>query len=88
MRLTPRAAADGIAGTSRDAAGESWLCVRVRAVPEHGKANAALCRLVAKALAIAVSDVTIASGRQSRHKRLRLVARDGLEDRLQNLADG
>ncbi|TIT75878.1 MAG: DUF167 domain-containing protein, partial [Mesorhizobium sp.] len=50
VRLTPKAALDRIDGVETTADGRSHLKGRVRAVPEKGAANAALERLVAKAL--------------------------------------
>jgi uncharacterized protein (TIGR00251 family) len=46
--------------------------VRVTAPPVDGKANRALCKLVAKRLGIAASRVTLASGDRSRTKVLEI----------------
>lgn len=43
---------------------------KVRAPPEDGKANAELCGLVADALGVAASSVTVSSGHTSRRKTL------------------
>ncbi len=62
VHITPRAAADRIDGWAGDE-----LRVRVTAPPVEGRANAALVRLLAKALGIApgrVRVVTRASGRR------------------------
>jgi uncharacterized protein YggU (UPF0235/DUF167 family) len=72
VKLTPKSARQGITGIERDAAGELWLRVKVRAVPEGGKANAALIRLLAKTWRLPASSITIASGAASRGKRLDL----------------
>ncbi|MEF2552253.1 DUF167 family protein [Aurantimonas sp. A2-1-M11] len=71
VRLTPKSAADRVEGRGTDAAGRMWLKARVRAVPEDGKANAALLRLVAKTLGVPRSAVTIVSGQTARMKTLR-----------------
>ena len=42
--------------------------VRVTAPPVDGKANAALCRLIAKRAGVPPSKVTVASGRTARDK--------------------
>jgi uncharacterized protein YggU (UPF0235/DUF167 family) len=42
----------------------------VRAAPEAGKANVALCRLVADALGVAQRDVAVDAGATARIKRL------------------
>ena len=67
VRVTPRAARSEIAG-ERDGV----LLVRVTAAPEGGKANAAVCRLVARALGVAPSRVGVLRGVGSREKVLRL----------------
>lgn len=63
VRLTPRGGRDAIDGWDGD-----LLRVRVAAAPVDGKANDALLRLLAKALGIAPSRVTLASGAQARVK--------------------
>ena len=52
------------------------LIARVSAPPVDGKANAALCRLVAKRVGLAPSRVTIVRGERSRDKVVRV---DGLD---------
>lgn len=52
------------------------LAVRVRAQPREGEANAALERLVAKALGLAAARVSVARGGASRTKALEL---DGVD---------
>src|SRR6476620_951462 len=68
VRLTPRAASDAIEGEKRLADGRSVLAARVRAVPEKGRANAALLRLLAEACGVAPSRVTLVAGASSRLK--------------------
>ncbi|AKI02981.1 putative ACR, YggU family [Hoeflea sp. IMCC20628] len=55
------------------------LKARVRAVPENGKANRAIEKLIAKRLKIAKSKVRVISGDTSRNKTLRI---DGDPDDL------
>ena len=50
VRAQPNASKDAIEGQGEDASGQTFLKVRVRAVPEKGKANAAVEKLLAKAL--------------------------------------
>lgn len=89
MRLTPRASGERIDGTVTDAGGARYLAVRVRAVPEKGKANEALLRLLADALNVPLKAVAIRSGHNSR---LKIVAVAGeasaLEPRLRAVAGG
>ena len=51
---------------------QSYLKVRVRAVPEGGKANAALEKLLAKYLGVASRDVMIVAGAASRIKQVKV----------------
>jgi uncharacterized protein len=72
VKLTPKAAREQITGIERDAAGALWLGVRVRAVPEDGKANAALIRLLAKTWHLPASSIEIGGGAAARRKTLDL----------------
>ena len=67
MRLQPRAGADEIVGER-----EGLLVVRVRAPPERGRANDALCKLVAKRLRIAPGRVELVRGARARQKLVRV----------------
>lgn len=72
VRLTPRAAFDRIDGVGALADGRDVLLARVRAVPEDGRANVALCRLVADAFGVPKSSASVVSGHAARVKRIRL----------------
>jgi uncharacterized protein (TIGR00251 family) len=72
VRLTPRAAKDAIEGIKAAENGRYHLQARVRAVPEDGKANLALVRLLSKWLDVAVRDMTIVSGATSRLKHIKI----------------
>ena len=72
VRLTPKAAADALEGLAQVADGSVHLKARVRAVPEKGAANAALERLLAKALGVPVSTVGVVAGGTSRLKTVRI----------------
>jgi len=74
LRVSPGAAAPGIVGRH----GTAWK-VRVAQAPEHGKANAAVVRLLADTLAIRPADVEIVSGRGSRDKTVALKGIDHAE---------
>jgi uncharacterized protein YggU (UPF0235/DUF167 family) len=76
VRLMPRGGRDAVDGWKRAANGSGHLKVRVCAVPENGRANAALIVLVAEKLHVAKSSVSIAGGHTSRLKRIE-VAGDG-----------
>jgi uncharacterized protein (TIGR00251 family) len=70
VRLTPKGGRDAIDGVERMADGRSVLKVRVRAAPSDGEANAALVRLMAKALGVAPRQVNLVAGATARIKRL------------------
>lgn len=67
VRLTPRGGRDELVGMR-----EGVLLVRVAAPPVDGKANAALCRLIAKRVGVAPSRVTIVRGEKARDKVVRV----------------
>ena len=70
IRLTPKGGRDAIDGIEELADGRAVLKARVRSAPSDGAANAALIRLVARALDVAPSRVKLASGASARIKRL------------------
>lgn len=72
--VTPKAAKDYIGSIEIDASGKAWLRVRITAVPEDGKANKAVIKLLAKSWKIASSSFSVLSGDTSRQKRLFITA--------------
>jgi uncharacterized protein (TIGR00251 family) len=72
VRLTPGATREEVGGIWTDEKGARWLGARVRAVPEKGKANAALVALLAKRLDWPRSAISLESGDTNRLKRLRI----------------
>ncbi len=67
VRLMPTASHNGIDGGAEAGRGEV-LKVRVTAVPEQGKANAALIKLLAKSMGVPKSTVSIIAGGSARNK--------------------
>ena len=63
MRVIPRARANELAG-ERDGV----LLVRVTAAPEGGRANAAMCRVIAKRAGVGIRSVSVVRGASSRQK--------------------
>jgi len=57
IKVVPNASRTKIAGLLGDR-----LKVAVAAPPEHGKANDAVCQLIAKTLGVAVRDVSVTAG--------------------------
>lgn len=72
VRLTPKAGRDRIEGVSALSDGRAVLAVKVRAAPDKGAANRALCELLAKELAVPKSAVTVVAGHTARLKQIRL----------------
>ena len=72
VRLTPRASQDRIDGWTTDGSGRRLLQARTTAPPTEGRANAALEKMIAKALGLPASAVAVTSGATSRMKTLRL----------------
>ena len=89
VRLTPHASKDDIGGIETAADGREHLAGRVRAIPDKGKANAALEELVAAWLGVALTKVTVSAGFTRRLKTLRVEgATDDLAARLQARVQG
>jgi uncharacterized protein YggU (UPF0235/DUF167 family) len=72
VRLTPRGGRDATEGWARDEKGQPYLKARVAAPPVDGAANAALEKLIARALKVSRGSVRIVSGDQSRLKVLEI----------------
>ena len=68
IRLTPKASRNAIAGIAEAGQGEAVLKVMVTAVPEAGKANEALIKLLAKEWGIAKSSISLVAGATDRNK--------------------
>ena len=69
LRVTPNAGADTLT------VADGIVQVRVTATPEAGKANAAVLALLAKALGVPKSALSIVRGETGRDKRVRLPPR-------------
>jgi len=72
IRLTPRGGCDAIDGIAQLADGRRVVKVRVRAAASEGEANAALVKLIARSLGVAVRDVSLIAGATARLKRVRV----------------
>ena len=72
LRLTPKSSRDAIEGVESLSDGRSVLKARVRAVPEDGKANEALLRLLANALDLPMRAMRLVSGATGRTKVIRI----------------
>tara|TARA_R110000782_G_scaffold182437_6_gene272722 strand:+ start:66270 stop:66584 length:315 start_codon:yes stop_codon:yes gene_type:complete len=88
VRLTPKSAKETIGGMWQDEKGMHWLQASVRAVPEKGRANAALIQLIAKRLKLPAKGIVLESGDTGRLKRLRLVGHAEEAARITEELDG
>ncbi|MGE0723317.1 MAG: DUF167 family protein [Alphaproteobacteria bacterium] len=68
VKVTPRASADRLNGVAAEADGALALRAQVTAAPEDGKANAALCALLAKRLDVPKSAIAVVHGATGRRK--------------------
>jgi uncharacterized protein (TIGR00251 family) len=67
VRVQPGAQRDELVGWQDDI-----LRIRLRAAPERGRANEALCRFLAECLDLPTTNLAIVTGATSRLKRLRV----------------
>ncbi len=72
VHVTPRSGRDEVVGVRTDDAGTEEVCVRVTAPPDGGKANKAVCKVLAAQLKIPKSSVAVVSGTTARKKRISL----------------
>ncbi len=69
-RLTPKGGRDAVDGVGTLSDGSRVLLARVRVAPEDGKANDALCALIAAHLGVPNSRVRLTAGAKSRVKQI------------------
>lgn len=72
VRLKPRGSKDELTGLR-----DGVLQAKVTAAPVEGKANKALCKLIAKRVGVAPSRVSVVRGEKSRDKLVRV---DGIDE--------
>jgi uncharacterized protein (TIGR00251 family) len=79
VRVVPRASRDEVMGWQEDE-----LRIRLKAPPVEGRANSALCRLLAARLGLPASAIEVVSGATSRTKLLRVsgLSREALRQLL------
>ncbi|MFC6200268.1 DUF167 family protein [Ponticaulis profundi] len=89
VRVTPKSSKDALDAIAKDDADRAFLKVKVRAVPENGAANKAVCKLLAKELGLAKSHVRLHSGETSRLKQVLISARlEDIQHKLLNALRG
>ncbi len=72
VRLTPKGRRDAIEGIAATADGGAEIKASVTAVPEDGKANRALIKLLSKAWGVPKTCIEVVAGATDRHKILSL----------------
>jgi uncharacterized protein (TIGR00251 family) len=84
VRVQPGASRDQLLG-SRDGV----LIIRVSAPAQEGRANAAVCKMLAKRLGVPASRVSVARGQRSREKLIEVdgIDQDELSRRAASAAD-
>lgn len=76
IRLTPKASKNCFGQVEKTADGASYLKAFVTTVPEGGKANKALIKMLAKSCKLPVAKFLVASGATNRNKQI-LIEGDG-----------
>ncbi|NQV59845.1 MAG: DUF167 domain-containing protein [Alphaproteobacteria bacterium] len=84
VRLRPGASANRIDGIQTLADGGVCLSVRVTAVPEKGKANQAMIKLLAKAWHVPRGNLAVIAGAKERNKTLFLQGEPGAQMHMLN----
>lgn len=82
VRVQPKGSADRVEAWGADDACRRYLKVRVRALPEAGKANTAVESVVAKWLGVPKSAVRVVTGGKTRIKGLEIEGPPDLAARL------
>ena len=85
VRAQPGGWEDAVEGQGEDATGQTFLKVRVRAVPEKGRANAAIEQVIARALGVPKSAVSVEKGETQRTKTVRISADPSIGAAIQAL---
>ena len=67
VKITPNSSKNAIIGWR-----EEVLCIRIKAVPEKGRANEELIEFLSEQLHIPKSNIEIVSGHTSRRKKLKI----------------
>ena len=86
LRVTPNARTEQIGPVECRDDGQAYLSVKVRAVPDKGKANQAVLALFAKRFNLRKTDLEIVRGQQARQKTL-LVRDENPTELMQQLSD-
>lgn len=72
IKVIPRSHKTEIVDVMQDAEGEQTIKIRLKAVPEKGKANAELIKFLGKELGINKEHISIISGKQDQLKLIKV----------------
>lgn len=81
LRVSPKASIDRVLGPMDLPDGQA-LKVAVSATPERGRANAAVCALLADEFDVATGSVQVVAGETDRHKRVRVSGNPSILSRI------
>ena len=73
IRVTPNSSKCSVCGIFTDCGGQDFLKINLTSVPEKGKANSELIKLLSKTLHISKSSFSIISGETDRYKKLLII---------------
>ncbi|MDD6650602.1 MAG: DUF167 domain-containing protein [Eggerthellales bacterium] len=79
-KVTPRSGKDQVMGVQVASDGSREVALRVTAPPDKGKANKAVCKLIASELGVPKSGVEVKRGDTSHHKILQIACDQGVVD--------
>jgi len=82
VRVTPKASRNSVTGLDRAQDGSALLKVKVTAVPEGGKANAALVKLLARDWKVPKGAISVVRGDTSRNKTLKITCGPETRDKI------
>ena len=82
VRVTPRSGRDEVMGRKTLEDTTEVVCVRVTAPPDGGKANKAVCKVIASSLGCPKTAVQVLSGHTARRKQLAISAQAVSSDAL------
>lgn len=88
VRVMPGASRESVGGSWCGPDGQERLILRVTAPAEDGRANTAICALLARTLGLSKSAIALASGEKARNKTMRFEGDDACLRRVEALARG
>ena len=88
VRVTPNSSKDAVEIPEQDSSGRFYLKVRVRAIPDKGKANKAVIALLSRHFDFPKSKLAVVKGATDRLKTVRIFGGSTIADQLQNKYGG